>query len=238
MLAEAILVHGVIGYKFCWLLPSEDRNQGTSVDWAPINRAYTSWARNQMWFHCRDHWEDMNQLVHQLGTNHFALPRREFMPLLYSITYSIQYILSKLLHLRNCNTHQIYAFIYQSYTLLISRLNCISLSLIKIVIILYFFMCFKTLATPSRLRSSNWSLQDFKIQNFTFVFLSACNSKYISLPSYPNCKLLLTVPFPSPKPMFEIAIHNITYRTPQTSRKYQIRNSNPLLDNKRNYFLC
>ena len=24
MLAEAILVHGEIGYKFCWLLPSED----------------------------------------------------------------------------------------------------------------------------------------------------------------------------------------------------------------------
>ena len=45
MLAEAILVHGEIGYKFCWLLPSEDRNQGTPVDWAPINRTYTSWAR-------------------------------------------------------------------------------------------------------------------------------------------------------------------------------------------------
>ena len=29
MLAKAILVHGVIGYKFCWLLPSEDQNQGT-----------------------------------------------------------------------------------------------------------------------------------------------------------------------------------------------------------------
>ena len=24
MLAKAILVHGEIGYKFCWLLPSED----------------------------------------------------------------------------------------------------------------------------------------------------------------------------------------------------------------------
>ena len=24
MLAEAILVHGEIGYKFCWLLPFED----------------------------------------------------------------------------------------------------------------------------------------------------------------------------------------------------------------------
>ena len=31
MLAEAILVHGDIGYKFCWLLPSEDRNQGTPI---------------------------------------------------------------------------------------------------------------------------------------------------------------------------------------------------------------
>ena len=29
MLAKAILVHGVIGYKFCWLLPFEDPNQGT-----------------------------------------------------------------------------------------------------------------------------------------------------------------------------------------------------------------
>ena len=28
MLAKAILVHGVIGYKFCWLLP-KDHNQGT-----------------------------------------------------------------------------------------------------------------------------------------------------------------------------------------------------------------
>ena len=28
MLAKAILVHGVIDYKFCWLLP-EDQNQGT-----------------------------------------------------------------------------------------------------------------------------------------------------------------------------------------------------------------
>ena len=65
----------------------------------------------------------------------FALPRRELMPLLYSITYFIQYILSKLLHPRNCNTHQIYAFIYQGYTPLISRLNCISPSLIKIVIV-------------------------------------------------------------------------------------------------------
>ena len=31
MLAKAILVHGVIGYKFCWLLP-EDQNQGTPVE--------------------------------------------------------------------------------------------------------------------------------------------------------------------------------------------------------------
>ena len=29
MLAEAILVHGVIGYKFFLLLPFEDQNQGT-----------------------------------------------------------------------------------------------------------------------------------------------------------------------------------------------------------------
>ena len=28
MLAKAILVHGVIGYKFCWLL-HKDQNQGT-----------------------------------------------------------------------------------------------------------------------------------------------------------------------------------------------------------------
>ena len=32
MLAEAILVHGDIGYKFWLLLSSEDRNQGTPVD--------------------------------------------------------------------------------------------------------------------------------------------------------------------------------------------------------------
>ena len=42
MLAEAILVYGDIGYKFCWLLPSEDQNQGTPVDWIPINETYTS----------------------------------------------------------------------------------------------------------------------------------------------------------------------------------------------------
>ena len=45
MLAKAILVNGDIGYKFCWLLPFEDQNQGTPVDWTPINRTYTSWAR-------------------------------------------------------------------------------------------------------------------------------------------------------------------------------------------------
>ena len=44
MLVKAILVHGEIGYKFCWLLPFEDWNLGTPVDWAPINRTYTSWA--------------------------------------------------------------------------------------------------------------------------------------------------------------------------------------------------
>ena len=31
MLAKAILVHGDIGYKFCWLLPSKDQNQGTLI---------------------------------------------------------------------------------------------------------------------------------------------------------------------------------------------------------------
>ena len=45
MLVEVILVHGDICYKFCWLLLSEDRNQGTPVDWAPINSIYTNWAR-------------------------------------------------------------------------------------------------------------------------------------------------------------------------------------------------
>ena len=48
MLAEVILVHGEIGYKFCWLFPFEDRNQGTPIDWAPINRTYTSWARKSI----------------------------------------------------------------------------------------------------------------------------------------------------------------------------------------------
>ena len=31
MLAEAILVHGDIGYKFCWLLSCKDQNQGTPI---------------------------------------------------------------------------------------------------------------------------------------------------------------------------------------------------------------
>ena len=48
MLAEAIPVHGDIGYKFCWLLPSQDQNQGILVDWTPINRTYTSWAWNHI----------------------------------------------------------------------------------------------------------------------------------------------------------------------------------------------
>ena len=56
MLAKAILVHGVIGYKFCWLLPSEDHNQG-----APAGHESNGTT-------VRDHWEDMNQLRHQLGT--------------------------------------------------------------------------------------------------------------------------------------------------------------------------
>ena len=57
MLAKAILVHGVIGYKFCWLLSSEDHNQGTSAGHESNGTTV------------RDHWEDMNQLKHQLGTN-------------------------------------------------------------------------------------------------------------------------------------------------------------------------
>ena len=57
MLAEAILVHGVIGYKFCWLLPFEDQNKGTPTG-HESNGAVVG-----------DHWEDMNQLIHQLGTN-------------------------------------------------------------------------------------------------------------------------------------------------------------------------
>ena len=46
MLAKAILVHGVIGYKFCWLL-LEDQNQGTPAGymnnfglWAQVSRFY------------------------------------------------------------------------------------------------------------------------------------------------------------------------------------------------------
>ena len=55
----ATLVYGVIGYKFCWLLPSEDHNQGT-----PARHESNGTT-------VRDHWEDMNQLRHQLGTNQF-----------------------------------------------------------------------------------------------------------------------------------------------------------------------
>ena len=57
MLAEAILVHGVRGYKFCWLLPPEDQNQGI-----PVGHESNGTVVG-------DHWEDMNQLIHQLGTN-------------------------------------------------------------------------------------------------------------------------------------------------------------------------
>ena len=60
MLAKAILVHGVIGYKFCWLLP-EDQNQGTPAGHESNGTTV------------RDHWEDMNQLRHQLGTYHLWL---------------------------------------------------------------------------------------------------------------------------------------------------------------------
>ena len=57
MLAEAILVHGVVGYKFCWLLSSKDHNQGTPVGHESNDTVV------------RDHWEDVNQLIHQLGMN-------------------------------------------------------------------------------------------------------------------------------------------------------------------------
>ena len=57
MLDKAILVHGVIGYKFCWLVPFEDHNQGTPA--GHVSNGTT----------IRDHWEDMNQLRHQLGRN-------------------------------------------------------------------------------------------------------------------------------------------------------------------------
>ena len=56
MLAKVILVHDVIGYKFCWLLP-EDHNQGTPAGHESNDTTV------------RDYWENMNQLRHQLGTN-------------------------------------------------------------------------------------------------------------------------------------------------------------------------
>ena len=40
MLAKAFLVHGVIGYKFDWLLP-EDQNQGTPS------------GHESIWHHCQ-----------------------------------------------------------------------------------------------------------------------------------------------------------------------------------------
>ena len=66
MLAEAILVHGDIGYKFCWLLPSEDQNQGTPTGHTKSNGAVAG-----------DHGEDMNQLIHQLGMNHQTILHKE-----------------------------------------------------------------------------------------------------------------------------------------------------------------
>ena len=60
MLAKAILVHGVIGYKFCWLLP-EDHNQGTPAGHESNGTSV------------RDYWEDMNLLRHQLGTNRYTI---------------------------------------------------------------------------------------------------------------------------------------------------------------------
>ena len=50
-------MHGDIGYKFCWLLPSKDHNQGTLAEHESNGTVV------------RDHWEDMNQLIHQLGMN-------------------------------------------------------------------------------------------------------------------------------------------------------------------------
>ena len=49
MLAKAILVHGVIGYKFCWLLPSEDHDQGIptrheSVETPIGNESLITWV--------------------------------------------------------------------------------------------------------------------------------------------------------------------------------------------------
>ena len=60
MLAKAILVHGVIGYKFCWLLP-DDKNQGTPAGHESNGTTV------------RDHWEDMNHLRQQLGTYHLDI---------------------------------------------------------------------------------------------------------------------------------------------------------------------
>ena len=67
MLAKAILVHGVIGYKFCWLLPSEDHNKG-----APAGHESNGTT-------VRDHWEDMNQLRHQLGMYHLLEDKTFFL---------------------------------------------------------------------------------------------------------------------------------------------------------------
>ena len=51
-------MHGDIGYKFYWLLPSEDHNQGTPAGHKSNGTTV------------KDHWENMNQLRHQLGMNH------------------------------------------------------------------------------------------------------------------------------------------------------------------------
>ena len=77
MLAKAILVHGVIGYKFCWLLPSEDHNQGTPAGHESNGTTV------------RDHWEDMNQLRHQLGTNQLQTSNLLTFPRFPSIWASI-----------------------------------------------------------------------------------------------------------------------------------------------------
>ena len=54
-------MHGDIGYKFCWLLLYEDHNQGTPAGHESNGTII------------KDHWEDMNQLRHQLGMNQWPL---------------------------------------------------------------------------------------------------------------------------------------------------------------------
>ena len=50
MLAKAILAHGDIGYKFCWLLPFEDQNQGTPIG-NESNGAAAGDGATLQWYH-------------------------------------------------------------------------------------------------------------------------------------------------------------------------------------------